>query len=140
MKFFSEFIFNSLRIFWNAFWSICAQNRRKTKILGRILVIHSDIVINFLRILSTKSTISQKIKITKMGKLFFHRFQNIVHLLGQFFLLPFLVIYFGEILWILVQINHNPKKKNRKYRKKCFFSQVSEHCVSFWIRNQIWTL
>ena len=36
-------------------------------------------MVSFQRILNTKSTLSQKLKI---GKLFFHRFQNITHLLG----------------------------------------------------------
>ena len=41
------------------------------------LVIYDDILINSLRILSTKLTISHKIKIAKTGKLFLNRFQKI---------------------------------------------------------------
>ena len=51
-----------------------------------MLVIYCDIFEEFeefLRILRTKSTLSQKLNITKIGKLFFHRFQNIANLLGQ---------------------------------------------------------
>ena len=41
------------------------------------LVIYGDIMVNFLRILSIKSIISQKLKI---GKSFFHSFENIAQL------------------------------------------------------------
>ena len=47
------------------------------------MVIYDNILVHFLRILNTKSTISQKLTIAKIGNLFFHRFQNIGHLLGQ---------------------------------------------------------
>ena len=42
------------------------------------------ILVNFLRILSTKTTISKKIDIAENVKLFYHRFQNITHILSQF--------------------------------------------------------
>ena len=42
------------------------------------LVIYGYSLVNFLGILSIKSTISQNVK---FGKLFFHKFQNIAHLL-----------------------------------------------------------
>ena len=41
-----------------------------------VINLFSDILVNFLRNLSIKSTISQKIKI---GKLFFHRVHNLAH-------------------------------------------------------------
>ena len=44
------------------------------------MAIYGDIVVNFQRILSTESTISQKLKIRKK---IVHRFQNIANLLGQ---------------------------------------------------------
>ena len=43
------------------------------------MIAYGDIVVNFLRILSTKSTISGK----KNRKIYFHRFQNTAHILGQ---------------------------------------------------------
>ena len=47
----------------NAFCSRREKNRCKTKFFPRIMVIYGDIVVNCLRILSTKSTISHKIEI-----------------------------------------------------------------------------
>ena len=43
-----------------------------------------DILVNFLRNLSTKSTVSQKINIRKIGKLVFHKLQHIGHLLFKY--------------------------------------------------------
>ena len=47
------------------------------------MVIYGDIVVNFLIILRIKSIISQKLRNAKIGKLFFHRFRNIAHPVGQ---------------------------------------------------------
>ena len=41
------------------------------------MVIYGDIVVNFLRILSTKSTISQKLKIAEIGKCFLIGFRTL---------------------------------------------------------------
>ena len=49
---------------------------------------------NFIRILSTKSTVSQK---TKIGKFIFNSFQNITHLLGHFFFSHF---------WLFILVNY----------------------------------
>ena len=76
----------------------------------------------FLRIFSTKSTISQKIKIAKIKKLFLHRFQNIAHFLGHF-LWPFSVTYFGQFFRYLVyKIDHFSKKIKSQKRKIVFHS------------------
>ena len=47
------------------------------------LVINSDILVIFIRILSTKSPMSRQIKIAKIWKLFFHMFHPNAHLLFQ---------------------------------------------------------
>ena len=47
------------------------------------MVNYGDILVNFLRILNRKSTISQKLKIAKVGILFFHSFQIIAQHLDQ---------------------------------------------------------
>ena len=46
------------------------------------LVIYGDILVNFLKNLSTKSNISQKLKIGKIVKFIFHSFHNIAQLFG----------------------------------------------------------
>ena len=51
----------------------------KIKLKLNDLVIYGDILVNLLSILSTKSTIYQKIKIGKIGKLISHSCQHIVH-------------------------------------------------------------
>ena len=46
------------------------------------MVIYGDVVVNFLEILITISTISEKLKIAKSGILIFHMVYNIAHLFG----------------------------------------------------------
>ena len=53
------------------------MNIFSSEFLGDSLYSVGDIVVNFLRILSKKSTISQKSKITKIGKLFFIGFRKL---------------------------------------------------------------
>ena len=78
-QFFSETFFHFLRISWNT-WSLVAS-KFGTKLNN--FVMYFDIFINFLRIWSPKSTISQKIKNATTEKLFFfHGIQNIAHLFG----------------------------------------------------------
>ena len=47
------------------------------------MFIYGDIVVELLRILSTKSTIYKKNENRKNLKIVFHRFQNIAHLFGS---------------------------------------------------------
>ena len=49
---------------------------------GQILIFYGYIEVNFISILNTKSTISQKVEKAKIGYMFIHRFHNIAHLFG----------------------------------------------------------
>ena len=53
------------------------MNIFSSEFLGDSLYAVGDIAVTFLRFLSTKSTISQKPKITKIGKLFFIGFRKL---------------------------------------------------------------
>ena len=94
------------------------------------MVIHGDIVVNIIRIWSTKSTISQKIKTAKIGKLLFHRFQNIAHILGQKKWATFghLWRYFGKFSnHFEYKIEHFSKNKSRIDRKIVFSEIVQSN-------------
>ena len=61
-------------------------------------------------IMSTRATISQKIKIARNGKLFFHRFQHIAHyLVYSFFYIPesvFLLFFIFLHFWYFRNLFH----------------------------------
>ena len=94
---------------------------------------YSDILVNLLRIFNTKSTISQKLNMAKIGKLFSHRFQNIAHHFGQEKIGHFCSVYLvkiGDFKYFEYKINHILQTKNCK-NQKTVYSFVSDHCTSF---------
>ena len=128
----------------NKFIKINAKNQKKSSTIFlcqegyRVsLVSVSESGSNSLRIFNTKSNIFQKIEI---GKLFFHRFQNIAHLLVRkkcCHFCSFNLVNFRIILSTKTIISHEMKKgKNRKF----ILLQVSEYCAYFCNKNPIWPL
>ena len=102
--------FTTLRIFWD-----------------KKMVIHGDILVDFLRILSTKSPISQKIKVTIIRKLFAVSFwTKQFDKTKQFFFRNYLhIFYYKVFLWSFWDFNNN---------KKFVFL---EPCISITYENKI---
>ena len=102
------------------------------------LLIFIDILVNFLRILSTKSMVFSQV-------LFFHWLQfPIANLLGQknkfcHLWSAILVKILRRYKYFEYQIDHISKTK---ICENCIivFSLVSEHCVTFWNKNPNWPL
>ena len=93
-----------------------------------LLIIYKDILANYLRILSTKLTISQNTK-----KIVFHRFQNIAHIYGP-------KDQFGHIWGILVLTRNNPSIKTVEKRNKTLWNihVFDEASISNYVERWHW--
>ena len=83
------------------------------------LVIYGDILVNFLRILNTKSTyFSKKMK---NGKLFFHRFQHIAHLLCQY----------GDFWgwWVCISVTRKTQTSHYRERNSLMISVINTNWI-----------
>ena len=109
------------------------QFRSKIRVKHNNLVIYRDVLVNFLRILSTKSTISHKLIILNIGKIFFDRFQNIAHLFGS-------KTQFGQFWGSLTGIspeNIYNDKKNTFLKKKSIYN-FSTKIYQLWKKDIFW--
>ena len=91
---------------------------------------------NSLRIVSTKSTIFQKLKIPKQLKIDFAFASEHCASSGTKKNWHVFVFFFLKILSISSHIS----KTNYYINHKIVFSQVSEHCATFWNKNPMWSL